>query len=73
MRVISKSCTMLPCEQDQKKTSDQEEFSLGTMLIIRTRTQVGRPRCWCLITVLLSDERDSNEQMRAEIECDILL
>ena len=46
--------------KDQKKTSDQEEFSLGTMLIIRTRTQVGRPRCWCLIIALLSDERESN-------------
>ena len=69
MRVISKSCTMHPCEQGSKEDQRLEEFSLGTMLIIRTRKQVGRPRCWCFITALLSDERENAmEQMKAEIK-----
>ena len=60
---------MHPCEQGSKEDQRLEEFSLGTMLIIRTRTQVGRPRCWYFITALLSDERESAmEQMKAEIK-----
>lgn len=58
MGLINRSCVTLPHEQGSKEDPDQEGFSLDERVIIRTRIQISRPRCWCLIAALLSDERE---------------